>query len=446
MGLGVYRYDTETQRWTALGGKAEDTRPGTYFDVLLWENSGMAPEGWYQGLMNNLAFDKQNRLHVAASFNSDFAFTGNNRIIYAFSNDGGLKWSKVGGGKIAKLPIRALDGLANQADIVNNATAEPFFDSKTKVVADKNGKPGVINDTQLYSWNGTNWVKKDNLLLANTADLDVQGQLILTATSSSRLMRAETLDSRPSGYDFSGYNLYESVDAYSIRTTGVVYGVGINTKTNIQSILKTTYTPAPLPCGWHSQDIGATLPIYDGRSGFSQGKFIVNDYCVSIDNPHDSFHYVYKPMYGDGAIIARVEANTSVSTNGRAGLMMRETLAFNARDVFALIAPGKTSAIFGYRSAIGEHTANVWTAGVTGPTFIKLERAGNVFTGSISTDGKTWTQTGKTTLVLPNVIYVGLASASYHKQGMQKTTFDLVMSPSLKNKTLSAELNSCAKG
>lgn len=429
MGFGVYRYNADTQTWTALGGKAEDTRRGTYYNVLLWENAGMAPEKWYQGFMNNLKFDSSNRLHMAATINSDNTLSGNDRLVYAFSNDQGLTWYKLNGQKIDPLPIRAKDGLTNQADIVNKTQAAPFFDSKVKVLADRNGRPAVLNGP-VYVWNGSSWGNQsDKFFLANTVDLDNQGNVVLTATSSARMMRARSFDSPAYGYDFKGYNLYECLDEYSLRTTGVAYGVGINTKENTQSILKTTVTPAPLPEGWHGKDIAGTAPRYAGTSGFKNGKFIVNDYDVSIDNPSDSFYYVYKTMHGNGAITARVTID-GFSTNSRAGLMMRESLAYNSRDVFSIFVPNRKNAIFGFRTATGNHTANVWTPGYEETTlWVRLVREGDVFTGFVSKDGINWAQTGRTTLKLPSTLYVGMASASYHSAGMQTTTFEQVTAP-----------------
>lgn len=429
MAMAVYRYDANAQVWTALGGKPEESRPGTYYDVLVWENAGMAPNTWYQGFLNTLKFDAQNRLHMGISINTDSSLVGNDRLIYAYSNDQGASWFNVGARRLQPLPIRGRDGLANQGSVVASTITPPYFDSRVKTLADKNGKPAVLN-RNLYTWNGdrAGWVINNNFFLANTMDIDKDGNLILTASGLATMMHANSYDSKAYGYEFRGYNLYESVDEYSLRRTGDLYGVGINLADKTQSILKTTFTPAPLPSGWHSQDIAANAPTYAGTAGFLKGKFVVNDYGVSIDNPHDSMHYVYKTMRGDGYIVARVDVDGS-SNNARAGVMMRESLAFNSIDVFELLAPGRTSAVFGRRTVIAGHTTNTFIPNVTGQAWVKLVRKGNVFTGFHSVDGDTWVQSGTVTVAMPEKIYVGLASASYNRTSMLKTTYDMVSVP-----------------
>jgi regulation of enolase protein 1 (concanavalin A-like superfamily) len=435
-GLGAYKYNPDTSKWSALGDVADNIRPGVYYKVLLWDIGGISPTPWYQGLLSTLKFDNNNRLHLSATFNDNPTLTGNNRLVYAFSNDGGITWSKTNGNRIPKLPIRTATGLPSQGDIVNTTAAAPFFDSKTKVISDINGKPAVINDRQWYTWESLGgWTKKNNFSLANTADLDPNGHLIMTASDSSRVIFADSLDSRPQAYDFIGYTFYESLNEYALRESGTLYGVGVNATDNTQSILKTTITPAPLPAGWDSQDISATPLTYDSTSGFKDGKFVVNNYGDSLDNPNDSFHFIYRKIKGDGFITAYVQSTAS-SLNARAGVMMRASLAYNSPDVMSSLLPGKNGAIFGFRSQIGGQTTNFITDNIQGPYYVKLEKEGNNFIGYISKDGKTWIENRRMTLSMPDTLYVGLATASYNKNSMQTTIFDKVsMTVGLKNKT-----------
>jgi regulation of enolase protein 1 (concanavalin A-like superfamily) len=47
------------------------------------------------------------------------------------------------------------------------------------------------------------------------------------------------------------------------------------------------------------------------------------------------------------------------------------------------------------------------------PCWLRLTRAGNVFTGYFSIDGTNWTALGSQTLALPSTVYVGFAVSSH---------------------------------
>jgi regulation of enolase protein 1 (concanavalin A-like superfamily) len=236
------------------------------------------------------------------------------------------------------------------------------------------------------------------------------------------------LDHRAFGYDFTGYQTYQCVDGAELRKTGVIYGIGVNPKDNLEAVLKTTVTPAPLPCGWDNKDIAASPSGFAGTAGYSGGQFVVTDYGSQIDNSNDSFHYVYEKMTGDGTITARV-TTTTPSAHSRAGVMMRETLAFNSKHAMVTLSPLDKGAIFGYRNTTGGYTVNANQPGIPVPYWVRLVRAKDTFTGYISPDEKNWTQTGKVSIPMSDTIYVGLASSSYNYYTMQTAKFDDVDAP-----------------
>jgi len=430
MGLGLYKYNADTKAWVALGANAEDTRPGTYFKVILWENAGMAPEKWYQGFMSDIKFDKDNRLHLAASINANNTLVGNDRIIYAYSNNGGITWFRANGTAISKLPIRAVDGLPNQGDVVAKTTVAPFFDSMARVVSDRHGRPGTVVGTLWFTWNGKTWEKTTNLVPGTTADLNNDNDVVLTRWS--KLFFADDLNSKIFGYDIKDFDSYVGLDAATLKKYGVAYGVGFNSTTGLQTVLKTTITPAPLPLGWENKDISVEPGIWGGTAGFLNNQFIFNNYDIAIDNPHDSFHFVYKKMIGDGILTARVVSATNTSGNARVGIMMRDNLAFNAKHVSVLLNYPKSNAIFSFRKVANDQTNNIWRAGITLPYYVKLERVGDKFIGSISKDRLTWTEVGNTTIPMSSIIYIGLAGASYNRNTMQNVVMDQVYSPAFK--------------
>jgi hypothetical protein len=438
MGVGLYKYDTKALTWSAIGGLPDNVRPGTYFKTFMWENSGQAPLTWFQNLQPHFMFDKTNRMHFAVTVNSDITLAGSNRIIYAMSDDGGVTWKKADNTVIPGLPIRAVNGAANLGDVVADSGKTTFFGAEVSVVADKNGKTGISVDGIWRTWDGNTWNTNNNQNFptyptANYGFTDPLGNLVLSSTNWPKIIRTSSFNHAGFGYDFYGYDKYISIDQSQLNITGEIYGIGLNTKQNIQTILKTTITPAPLPLGWEGKDI-SLVKTYGGVSGFANGQFVVTNYDTQIDNYNDSFYYVYKPMTGDGYFSARVNAVCTAAGCGSAGIMMRESLNANSRHVTMQIAPGtgtRYGAVFGFRNATNGYTQNATLPGFVSPSWVKLVRAGNLFTGYISTDGVTWTQTGQVTLALPETIFIGLTAIGSYGHGylMQTATFDNVMTP-----------------
>jgi regulation of enolase protein 1 (concanavalin A-like superfamily) len=425
MGLGLYRYDVSTKKWTALGGLANDTRQGSYNKVVVWENAGMAPDKWYQGFMSSFHFDKDNNLHLATAINTDITLAGNNRLIYAMSKDGGSTWYKANGTKIPALPIRAVDTAANVGDVIASTNKAPFFDSRTKVIADKNGKPGVSLDGNWFIWNGKQWDKTASYTPTNTADLNNKNQLVLTSTNSSKVALLDAWNEPAYSYDLGPYKSYQAVSELGIQQTGEVYGIGINSD-KTQSILKTVFNMAPLPASWSTKDISTTPLAFASTDGYLDNRFTMTSYATSLDGVNDSFNYIYQPFTGDGVIDARVVSTTAPNPQERAGVMMRETLNPDSKSISNTINTKRTGAIVSYRATTGATTTTVWTNNIAAPYWVRLERKNNEFISSISKDGKSWSQTAKATIAMPKTIYLGLAAAGYNPSTMQTAVFDNV--------------------
>ena len=98
----------------------------------------------------------------------------------------------------------------------------------------------------------------------------------------------------------------------------------------------------------------------------------------------------------------------------KAGLMARATLTGNSPFTAALATPGVMGCYFASRAAAGGTAVTSGRAPVNYPyTWLRLRRAGNLFTGYASYDGLTWTTLGSAALALPNTLYVGVAIASH---------------------------------
>ncbi|MBN1854413.1 MAG: alpha-L-fucosidase [Pirellulales bacterium] len=170
---------------------------------------------------------------------------------------------------------------------------------------------------------------------------------------------------------------------------------------------------ALLPKGeptWLSQDIGST-----GEPGSfvqSGDTVLVKGTGTDIWNTADGFYYVYEMLDGDGSITAKVESMQDTAPWAKAGLMIRESLDADSRQIIAFMSPSNGAALQGRSRTSGSSSGFGQTKGLKAPYWLRLERDGNVFTAHQSPDGKEWTSLGETTMDMSAKVKVGLAVCS----------------------------------
>ncbi|MCY2952283.1 MAG: hypothetical protein NTU53_09940 [Planctomycetota bacterium] len=247
----------------------------------------------------------------------------------------------------------------------------------------------------------------------------------------------------------TGYRIERSTDGDTFTTLATVAGnITTHTDTTVQPLKKYYYrviglkgtgvglyptsiftaTPAAaaLPSPWTSKDVGSVGG--GGASGLSGGVYTLISSGSDIAGTTDSFRYTYQPLIGDGQIVARVSTIENTDDSAKVGVMIRETLNANARNMMVYLTPSN-GAIMQYRKTIGGATSTVTglTTAAT-PYYVKLVRAGTTFTGYISATGGTndWTQVGSTTLSMNTTAYIGLAATSRVNTKLGTSTVDKV--------------------
>ena len=180
--------------------------------------------------------------------------------------------------------------------------------------------------------------------------------------------------------------------------------------------------PPPLPTGWSDQDIGAvTAP---GTANFNGSTFTVTGAGADIWGSADAFNYAYTTLTGDGSIVARVASVQNVNAWTKAGVMIRATLSANSPHAFALVSPAK-GVNFQRRVTTGGITTSTAGTASTAPRWVKVTRAGNLFSAYESSDGTTWTLIGTETISMNSSVFIGLAVTS-HSTSPATAAFDNV--------------------
>jgi regulation of enolase protein 1 (concanavalin A-like superfamily) len=221
--------------------------------------------------------------------------------------------------------------------------------------------------------------------------------------------------------------------AFSWNTTAVANGThtlqarAIDTAGNAAGSAPRIVTVAngattALPAGWTSVDVGAV-----GRSGSAvagaDGTFLVQGAGADVWGTADAFHYAYQSLTGDRTIVARVASMTGSQPWTKVGVMIRASTRPDSPHAFMLLSTSKGHA---FQRRVVAGGASTHTAGDTGtsPRWMRLQRTGDVFTASVSSDGITWTLVGTETIAMPATVLVGLVAHSHTTVALAAATFD----------------------
>jgi regulation of enolase protein 1 (concanavalin A-like superfamily) len=140
----------------------------------------------------------------------------------------------------------------------------------------------------------------------------------------------------------------------------------------------------------------------------------------------DAFRYSYQTLNGDGQIIARVSSMDTVDPWSKAGLMIRNDNTVGSKQVSLFASPNGNATFERRFSADG--TTSTTKVPATAPVWLKLVRQGDTFTSSTSTDGKTWTIVGTTTVSMNATVEIGLAVTSHVAGKLESASFDNISS------------------
>lgn len=182
-----------------------------------------------------------------------------------------------------------------------------------------------------------------------------------------------------------------------------------------------TYTASANP--WTDADIGTVGAA--GGSSSANGAISVTGSGADIWGAADAFHYLYRPMNGDGTITARVTGVGNTNAWAKAGVMIRETLAANSRHASTFLTPAN-GVSFQRRTTTGGTSASTSGGAATAPTWVRLVRAGSTFSSYRSSDGVNWTLIGTSTITMASSVYVGLAVTSHSAGVLNTSTFENV--------------------
>jgi len=227
---------------------------------------------------------------------------------------------------------------------------------------------------------------------------------------------------------------------YDAKTVQLVLGSAItgDFTVEVNNVLDRTGRNAIAPrskasgsvAGLDPTDIGAAGDPVTAGSTFScrQDEFEIIAGGSDIWGNGDHGHFAYVNVIGDfdkRVLVARVE-NTDPSA--KAGLMVREGISLDSRDLHAIVMPEPPARNIyetGTRSATGGGTAGWGVAGggngnlpANHPnSWMRLRRSGDKFRAYVSSNGVDWMKNGESIQSYSDGVVVGLAATAHNNDG-----------------------------
>jgi len=173
------------------------------------------------------------------------------------------------------------------------------------------------------------------------------------------------------------------------------------------------------------------LYLRGAAAGFKElagGQIIMNARGTDIWDTADEFRYVYKNLNGNGSIVARVDSLVRTDGWAKAGVMIRESVHPGSKHAFICLTPDY-GVSFQQRPETGNVMSQVQTDNVVASAWVKLTRAGNVFTAQESADGVTWTDvtfTAPVNVSMASSVLIGLAVTSHNASAVTAAEFSNV--------------------
>lgn len=181
--------------------------------------------------------------------------------------------------------------------------------------------------------------------------------------------------------------------------------------------------PTRLVEPWKEQDVGSVG--FAGGTSVSGDAFTVRASGADIWDTQDGFHFVYQPLVGDGVLTAKVSAVGNTNAWAKAGVMIRESLTANSKH--ALMAGTAASGLaFQRRLETGGISAHSAGPSTSVNMYVRIERRGNLFTGSSSSDGVTFNAVGSATIAMAPQVFVGLAVTAHNNAAISTSILSSV--------------------
>jgi len=172
-----------------------------------------------------------------------------------------------------------------------------------------------------------------------------------------------------------------------------------------------------------SQDIGN--PAIAGGVTTDGVTWNITGAGADIWGSWDQFHFVFRPLAGDGSGIVRVVSTDCTYGWAKYGVMIRETLDGDSKHAAIAMTPEHGAQSL-WRQETGGGSASAELAGVALPLYLKIERMGDVIMTSTTWDLAFWIPQQTLTIPMNENVYIGMFVGSVSADTPCTAVFDSV--------------------
>ena len=408
-----------------LDGTGIDLHSGDPFQVTLGYDGAVLTES-IKDLVRNVTFNTSYNINIGAHVGGDTAYGG---------------FTAASGGLTVEAQVQSWTYSST------TQTLPPLAPSNLKVANvlrhDAN-RSDIVVTWQCNSYNETGFAVErstDGVHFSQVATLPANSM----SYTDPVIPGSGTYYYRVRAFNSHGNSAYTNVDSVKFGVPGSIvtvdHSAGFTSHGDLVANGNAAFFPNADAVGTSflgHMDIGGVAA--KGSASYATGTYTLQASGADIWGNSDSFQYVYKPLVGDGEIVARAVNIGPTDFWAKGGVMIRETLDAGSRNVFMLETPddfwNHNEPVFQWRtdpfggtSDSGNHIFVVQPA----PVWLRLVRSGNMFSGYWAQDlggGQhgAWNQLGPTVQVnMATTVYVGLALTAHNNGGVINTsTFDNV--------------------
>lgn len=338
------------------------------------------------------------------------ATDGNAADILTFSKVSGPSWLTVSAnGALGGIPLNSNIGTNSFVVRVTDQAAAKAETTITVTVANVNDAPTFITNPVIFADALENSPYTGQTLAGKAVDPDAGDTLTFSKTSGPEwLIIAAT--GELSGTPPKGST---GLATFVIRVADSTASTDAELRINVNSL--------PLP--WTTADLGTGQLA--GSASFDSGTFTLTG-AGPIGGNTDRLRFTYQALVGDGEIIARINSRQNTGTSSVVGVMIRDTLASNSRQVFMGVNASDSYRLVS-RTAVGTKNSRThFGTAVIPNAWVRLARSGNEVQSFKSTDGINWSYVSTTDVQLGTTCYIGLSVSSGSKTTTSTAEFSNV--------------------